>query len=69
MKAFSVVTLTMSRPGDQHLTFDPLLPSDWGQNVTTHYWHFPGISALNFASISVTRMTVEKIVESTDDSQ
>ena len=63
MKGFSGVTLTMSRPSDQHLTFDPLLPSDWGQNVTTHYWHFPGISALNFASISVTRMTVEKIVE------
>ena len=50
MKAFSVVTLTMSRPGDQHLTFDPLLPSDWRLNVTTHYWHFPGISTLNFAS-------------------
>ena len=59
MKAFSGVTLTMSRPGDQHLTFDPLLPSDWGQNVTTHYWHFPGISALIFASITVTRMTIE----------
>ena len=55
MKAFSVVTLTMSRPGDQqyqHLTFDPLLPSDWRLNVTAHYWHFPGISTLNFASIT-----------------